>query len=229
MNRKLLLTSLRQRLYESLKEEIITNRFKPGEELQINRLAEEFGVSSTPVREALLRLEGDGLVVLASNRGAQVAPISLEDVKNVWEVRRLLEPHAAEVAAKCCKMTEINVLYDKMIGIIQGPVDFVAYINTDLELHELMFKYLSNTLLREILDRLNQQSMRIRYLAESRNNATGFRVDVVEQVTREHMAILDALKERNADKAAASTLEHLLNGEARTLKTLEQVTELQNS
>ncbi len=101
VKRRLLLTSLRERLYESLKEDILTNRFKPGEELQINKLAEEFGVSSTPpVREALVRLEGAGLVVLISNRGAQVAPISLEDVKNAWEVRRLLEPHAAEVAAR---------------------------------------------------------------------------------------------------------------------------------
>jgi DNA-binding GntR family transcriptional regulator len=229
VKRRLLLTSLRERLYESLKEDILTNRFKPGEELQINKLAEEFGVSSTPVREALVRLEGAGLVVLISNRGAQVAPISLEDVKNAWEVRRLLEPHAAEVAARRCQIVEIDTLYKKMLGIIQGPVDFAAYINSDLEIHELMFKHLSNTLLREILDRVDQQSMRIRYLAESKGNSVGFKPEVVEQVTKEHLAILDALKERDADQAAAATLEHLINGEARTLKTLEQVTELQNS
>ena len=85
------------------------------------------------MREALVRLEGAGLVVLMSNRGAQVAPISLEDVKNAWEVRRLLEPHAAEVAARRCQIVEIDALYKKMLGIIQGPVDFAAYINSDLK------------------------------------------------------------------------------------------------
>lgn len=227
MNRRLLLTSLRERLYESLKEDILTNKFKPGEELQIEKLAEEFGVSSTPVREALVRLEGAGLVVLMPNRGAQVAPISLEDVKNVWEVRRLLEPHAAKVAAKQCEMAEINALYEKMLKIVNGPVDFATYINSDLEIHELMFKHLSNTLLREILDRVDQHLMRIRYLAES--NANGFKREVVEQVTKEHLSILDALKKRDTQKAAAATLEHLINGEARTLKTLQQVTNSQNS
>ena len=227
MNRRLLLTSLRERLYETLKEDILTNKYKPDEELQIDKLAEEFGVSTTPVREALVRLEGIGLVVLMPNRGAQVAPISLEDVKNVWEVRRLLEPHAARTAAEHCELEEINALYGKLERIIEGPVDFATYINSDLEIHELMFKYLSNTVLREILNRVDQHSMRIRYLAES--NADGFKQQVVEQVTREHLLILDALKKRDAEKAAAATLQHLINGEARTLKTLQQVTDLQNN
>ena len=227
MNRRLLLTSLRDRLYESLKEDIITNKFKPGEELQIDKLAQEFGVSSTPVREALVRLAGAGLVVLMPNRGAQVASFGLQDVKNIWEVRRLLEPHAAKVAAESCKLAEIDALYEKVLKIIQGPVDFATYINSDLEIHKLMFKYLSNTLLREILDRVDQHSMRIRYLAES--NADGVNQEVVEQVTGEHLSILDALKEQDAERAAAATLQHLINGEARTLKTLQQVTDLQNN
>jgi DNA-binding GntR family transcriptional regulator len=226
VRRRLLLTSLRERLYESLKEDILTNRLHPGEELQIKRLAEEFGVSSTPVREALVRLDGDGLVVLTSNRGAQVAPISPQDIKNAWEVRRLLEPHAARIAAEKSKATEVNALYRKMLNIMREPVDFATYINSDIEIHELIFKCLRNTLLREILDRVDQYSMRVRYLAESKGNSDGFKPEVVEQVTREHLNILEALKERDADKAAVTTLEHLINGEARTLKTLRQVTNL---
>lgn len=226
VNRRLLLTSLRERLYETLKEDILTNKYKPGGELQIDKLAEEFGVSTTPVREALVRLEGAGLVILMPNRGAQVAPIGLEDVKNIWEVRRLLEPHAARLAAERCEITKVDDLYAKMLGIIRGPVDFTTYINSDLEIHELMFKHLNNVLLRDILDRVDQHSMRIRYLAESKSNAGGFRSEVVEQVTREHLAILNALKERNPEKSAAATLRHLTNGEARTLRTLEKTIEL---
>lgn len=218
------MTSLRERIYKSLKEDILSNRFKPGDVLQINKLAKEFGVSITPVREALVRLEGDRLVKLISNRGAQVPHLSLDDVKNIWEMRRLLEPYAAEIAAKRCDIDEVNVFYEKMLDILDGSVNFSTYINSDLEIHELMFKHIENTLFREILDLINQHSMRIRYLAESNsNNEEGLKQEIVREVTREHLSILDAFKERDAKKAAIVTTEHLINGEARTLKTLSKV------
>ncbi|NLG87411.1 MAG: GntR family transcriptional regulator [Firmicutes bacterium] len=225
MNRRLLLTSLRERLYETLKEDILLNKYKPGAELQIDKLAQEFGVSTTPIREALVRLEGDGLVVSIPNRGVQVAPISLDDVKNIYEVRRLLEPHAAKIAARYCEEVEVNALYEKLLKIIEGPTDVGTYINADLELHDLMFKHLSNTLLRDILDQVDQHSIRIRYLVEG--NAGGLRPEVVELVTREHLKILDAVSKRDEEKAAAATLQHLINAEARTLQSLEGVVTIQ--
>lgn len=221
MKRRLLLTSLRERLYETLKEDILLNKYEPGEELQIDKLAQEFGVSTTPIREALVRLEGDGLVVSIPNRGVQVAPISLDDVRNLYEVRRLLEPYVAKIAARYCEEGEVEALYEKLVHLIEGPTDLAAYINADLELHELMFKHLRNTLLKDILDQVDQHSIRVRYLAES--SAGGLRPEVVELVTREHLKILDAIRKRNEEKAAAATLQHLTNAEARTLKSLKEV------
>ncbi len=221
MKRRLLLTSLRERLYETLKEDILLNKYEPGEELQIDKLAQEFGVSTTPIREALVRLEGDGLVVSIPNRGVQVAPISLDDVRNLYEVRRLLEPYAAKIAARYCEEVEVEALYEKLVNLIEGPTDLAAYINADLELHELMFQHLRNTLLKDILDQVDQHSIRVRYLAES--SAGGLRPEVVELVMREHLKILDAIRKRNEEKAAAATLQHLTNAEARTLKSLKEV------
>ncbi|MFY9188396.1 MAG: GntR family transcriptional regulator [bacterium] len=221
MKRRLLLTSLRERLYETLKEDILLNKYEPGEELQIDKLAQEFGVSTTPIREALVRLEGDGLVVSIPNRGVQVAPISLDDVRNLYEVRRLLEPYVAKIAARYCEEGEVEALYEKLVHLIEGPTDLAAYINADLELHELMFKHLRNTLLKDILDQVDQHSIRVRYLAES--SAGGLRPEVVELVTREHLKILDAIRKRDEEKAAAATLQHLTNAEARTLKSLKEV------
>ncbi len=221
MKRRLLLTSLRERLYETLREDILANKYEPGEELQIDKLAQEFGVSTTPIREALVRLEGDGLVVSIPNRGVQVAPISLDDVRNLYEVRRLLEPYVAKIAARYCEEGEVEALYEKLVNLIEGPTDLAAYINADLELHELMFKHLRNTLLKDILDQVDQHSIRVRYLAES--SAGGLRPEVVELVTREHLKILDAIRKRDEEKAAAATLQHLTNAEARTLKSLKEV------
>lgn len=226
MNRRLLLTSLRERLYETLKEDILFNRYNPGAELQIDKLAKEFGVSSTPIREALVRLEGDGLVVSIPNRGVQVAPISLEDVKNMYEVRRLLEPQAARIAARHCEEQEATALYKKLLKFIEEPTDLDVYISADLELQELMYKHLTNTLLRDILDQVGQHSIRIRYLVES--NAEGLKKETVELVTREHLAILDALRKREEERAADATLQHLIKAEARTLHTLEQIMKTQD-
>lgn len=221
MKRRLLLTSLRERLYETLKEDILLNKYEPGEELQIDKLAQEFGVSTTPIREALVRLEGDGLVVSIPNRGVQVTPISLDDVRNLYEVRRLLEPYAAKIAARYCEEAEVEALYEKLVHLIEGPTDLAAYINADLELHELMSQHLRNTLLKDILNQVDQHSIRVRYLAES--SAGGLRPEVVELVTREHLKILDAIRKRDEEKAAAATLQHLTNAEARTLKSLKEV------
>ena len=221
MKRRLLLTSLRERLYETLKEDILLNKYEPGEELQIDKLAQEFGVSTTPIREALVRLEGDGLVVSIPNRGVQVTPISLDDVRNLYEVRRLLEPYVAKIAARYCEEGEVEALYEKLVHLIEGPTDLAAYINADLELHELMSQHLRNTLLKDILDQVDQHSIRVRYLAES--SAGGLRPEVVELVTREHLKILDAIRKRDEEKAAAATLQHLTNAEARTLKSLKEV------
>lgn len=221
MKRRLLLTSLRERLYETLKEDILLNKYEPGEELQIDKLAQEFGVSTTPIREALVRLEGDGLVVSIPNRGVQVTPISLDDVRNLYEVRRLLEPYVAKIAARYCEEAEVEALYEKLVHLIEGPTDLAAYINADLELHELMSQHLRNTLLKDILNQVDQHSIRVRYLAES--SAGGLRPEVVELVTREHLKILDAIRKRDEEKAAAATLQHLTNAEARTLKSLKEV------
>jgi DNA-binding GntR family transcriptional regulator len=221
VRRRLLLTSLRGQLYETLKEDILLNKYKPGAELQIDKLSQKFGVSTTPIREALVRLEGDGLVVSIPNRGVQVAPISLGDVRNIYEVRRLLEPHAVKIVARHCEEEEVEALYEKLVKLTEGPTDLTTYINADLELHELMFRYLSNTLLKDILDQVDQHSIRVRYLVES--SADELRLEVVELVTKEHLKILDAVRKRDEEKAAAATLQHLTNAEARTLQTLEGV------
>ena len=86
--------------YEALKRGIVEGRFVPGQRLVEQRLAEGFGVSRTPVREALLRLEAEGLVSVERNRGAQVRALTEEEVGDLYDVRARLEAYAAELAAE---------------------------------------------------------------------------------------------------------------------------------
>jgi len=215
MARKLVFTSLRDQLIEAIQDSIIRNQYAAGQEIQIDKLAVEFGVSTTPVREALARLEGDGLIRMVPNHGPQVSPIMPDDVRDVWEMRRIMEPYAAERAVCRCTEDEIQAIEGKLQYVLDHTDDFEAYMNSDFELHELLFKHVTNRIFHETLERIRKQSARIRYYAES--DPTRYRGDVVREVIHEHLGIVHAIKERDALKAASLLKEHLVNGENRTL------------
>lgn len=213
-------SSLRDQLYESLMSGILTNQFSPGEELKIDHLAEEFGVSSTPVREALVRLESMGLVILTPNRGAQVSPISISDVKDIWEVRKLLEPLAARHAARVCNEQEVMAVCAKLKHVLLHSEELNLYIESDMEIHELLYKNLDNQLFFSILDRLNKQYLRLRY--SSWMNIGSSKPEGVKKTTGEHLEIVQALLERDEERVYAAVLKHLVASEARTLGALSE-------
>jgi len=216
--KKVLPASLREQLYESIMDAILTNQYHPGEVLQIDRLAHDFGVSTTPVREALVRLEGTGLVRLMPNRGAQVTAVSNQDVSDIWEVRKILEPFAARAAAEKASDEEMKAMERKLHYVLSTPEDFASYLQSDLELHELLSKHLTNKVLIDILEKLGKHYTRIRYFAESDPKAD--RIDVIKQITSEHLNVLEALMSRDATRTAEAVLAHLKNGEQRTLDAL---------
>lgn len=215
MQSRVFFHSLREQLFQAIKEAILTNKYRPGEELQIDKLATEYGVSTTPVREALVRLEGIGLVRLIPNRGAQVTLITPADVHHIWEVRRLLEPYAARTAAERCSAEELDALEEKLQRVLARPEEFSLYTESDLELHGLLVKHLTNNVLKDILDRVKMSSLRMRYFAEE--NIPTLRQEVIQEATREHLSIVAALRARNADQAEKEVYRHLSGGERRTL------------
>lgn len=95
--------TLQEKAYEAIKDSIMRNDFLPGQPLSVDELARDLGVSPTPVREALTRLSGDGLVERARNKIACVAEITEDDVHQTYEVRKLLEPYATSLVAKKLK------------------------------------------------------------------------------------------------------------------------------
>lgn len=99
-------------VYDRVRRGIVEGRYPPGTRLVEQRLAEELAVSRTPVREAVRRLESEGLVVVARNRGAHVRPLSEQDVADLYEVRARLEAYAAELAAERAEAAELAELRD---------------------------------------------------------------------------------------------------------------------
>lgn len=214
----MVLKSMRDQIYEAIQESIVNNSYNPGEELQIDRLAEEFGVSTTPIREALIRLESSGLVHLIPNKGARVTAFREQDIQDTWEIRKLLEPYAARLTAALdvnSEIQELNTAFDKLQ---QGPQDGNLYIQSDIRLHELLFVHLSNELLKETLHNILQRSMRMRYFAE---DVSKMHDQVVREVISEHKEILRALAANDGERTAEAVRRHVENGEQRALLAIK--------
>ena len=219
MVQKIVLTSLRDQIVQSVHEAIITGELAAGQDISVERLATQYGVSATPVREALALLEGTGLVKFVPNKGAQVTMIHPRDVSDVWEMRRLIEPYAAEIAAGRCTEDEVAVANEMLHRVQECPDDFDAYMASDFHLHDLLLRHVDNQLLHETLEHIWTFSKRIRYFAERTVSA---RADVVLEVTAEHLAITRALENRNGHLASHLVLHHLVGGESRTLEAVKQ-------
>jgi DNA-binding GntR family transcriptional regulator len=216
--KKTVLKSIRDQIYEAIQQSIVNNSYKPGEELQIDRLAEEFGVSTTPIREALIRLESSGLVQLIPNKGARVTAFQEEDIRDTWEVRKLLEPYAAGLTAEQDVTREIQELNEAFDMLERGSQDGDLYIQSDIRLHELLYSHLSNELLKETLHNILQRSMRMRYYAE---DVSRMHDQVVREVITEHKQILQALTAGDREKTAEAVRRHIENGERRALRAIQ--------
>jgi DNA-binding GntR family transcriptional regulator len=205
---------VREQVYNRVKSAILSNQYKPGDIIQIDRLAREMGISATPIREAVIRLESSGLLELIPNKGARVVEITPHDIREIWELRLILEPYAARKTAGLDLHAEIADLESRIRALVNGEFDQAAYIQADEQLHRLLFDHIDNSVLRETIDRIHNLSMRMRYHAEhvSHNSSS-----VVEEVSSEHLRILEALKQGDADATEQAVLTHLRNGERRTL------------
>jgi DNA-binding GntR family transcriptional regulator len=217
VRRKIVTLSMREQMYEALRELILKNSYGPNEVLQIDRLAEEFGVSATPVREALVRLEAEGLVNLIPNKGAVVTDIKAEDISNTWEMRKLLEPYAAGHSATLIPEGEIIELEEMIRRLRDEDFDNERYVDCDNRLHEILYIHLENSFLVDSIRRIHQMSIRIRYFPEG---SGALHERTVHEVIQEHQAILDAIRTREAGKVSERVLLHLHNGEKRAMAAL---------
>jgi DNA-binding GntR family transcriptional regulator len=220
--KKTILKSIRDQIYEAIQESIINNAYKPGEELQIDRLAEDFGVSTTPIREALIRLESSGLVHLIPNKGARVTAFREEDVRDTWEIRKLLEPYAAGLTAGLTAGLDVNREIEELnaafVTLERGRQDANLYTQSDIRLHGLLYRHLSNELLKETLHNILRRSMRMRYFAE---DMSWMHDRVVGEVISEHKQILQALATGDREQTVEAVRRHIENGEQRALLAIK--------
>jgi DNA-binding GntR family transcriptional regulator len=215
--------SVSDQVFFYLKEKIINNELVPGSVLSIDRLSSEFGISNTPVREAVVRLESLDLVTVNRNRNITVSAMSREKILDILEMRRLLETYGSRTAALDITNSEIEVLETVLDSVLANPGDFEQYKRSDLELHDAVTRHIKNREIQASLKNLSVSSLRIRYYARYYGEVNPNLEDSVVKITAEHRTILDALKTHDPDRVEQAVESHLLNAEERPLAALNRM------
>lgn len=196
--------SLTEQTYEIILQAILSLELRPGDRLSVQRLGEQLGVSRTPVKDAFLRLEQEGLVSIIPQKGTFVSDITVKDAAEILESRVVVEGYAAGHAAQHLSSEELvqaeAILVRMKQAFTEGHLAESAEIGN--EFHRLLLNKLNNSRLTGFIQQLDIQYTRIRhYLAEltSRHSES---ID-------EHFDILVALKTGDADQASAAMRRHL--------------------
>ena len=195
---------LREMVYEELKMQILKGSIIPGTRMMEVELAEEMGVSRTPIREAIRKLEKEGLVTIEPRRGAYASMISTEDMVEILEVRQDLEGLAAYFAAD--RMTKSQMEELKQVSnsyneaVKEGNME--AMIKHDTRFHHIIVESCRNKILVQMIEQLQELVLRFRYIYYD-----NFRR--AENMPEEHEAIVAAIAEGNADKARAAADIHI--------------------
>lgn len=207
---------LREVVFNTLREAILKGDLEPGEALMEVKLANKLGVSRTPIREAIRKLELEGLVVMTPRRSAQVASITKEDLTDVLEVRRVLESLAIEL---CCKNRTVEdiVLLKENLNQFRECIrknDLIQIAVTDVQFHEMIYQTTGNKRLNQILYNLREQMYRYRleYIKDRQTR---------NQLVIEHQEIIDAIEARDVERAKAAMALHINNQEMTISQNLE--------
>ncbi|THB73714.1 MAG: GntR family transcriptional regulator [Desulfobulbaceae bacterium] len=204
--------------YSRIKEEIRTNRMPPGFQATEPEIALRLGMSRTPVREALIRLESEGLVELIPRRGARVLPINVNDMKEIYDILTSLEPDvAANVAAKKPTLAEMRPL-EKAAKDMERALareDLDAWADADDRFHLYMLDLNGNRRLREIVLALKFQVCRSRIVTLRLR-------DKPEKSNKEHREILDHIRKGDAEAARKAFRAHRQRAAEELIKLLKK-------
>lgn len=194
---------LREIVLEALREAIVSGVLEPGERLMEIQLAEEMGVSRTPVREAIRKLELEGFVVMIPRKGAYVAGVSYKDVKDVFEIRASLESLAAGLAAEKITDEELEQM-ERVLHYEREPDTLEEMVQSDVDFHALLYKASRNERLIGILGNLREQIQRFR--------TTSLAVPGrVKYAIQEHRDIADAVARHDLEEAQSLAYSHIEN------------------
>ena len=207
---------LRDVVFNTLRQGILRGDLKPGERLMEIHLANKLGVSRTPIREAIRKLELEGLVTMIPRKGAEVSRISKQDLRDVLEVRMSLDTLAVNLA--CERITEEELetlrLAEKDFERELSSKDATAIAQADVRFHDIILTASKNRRLTQMVNNLAEQAYRYRleYIKDESNH---------QRLVDEHRQITKCIEENKPDEAMKAIETHIVNQEKNIISQLE--------
>lgn len=204
--------NLKHQAYNLIKEKIINCEFTPGAVFNEEFLCEEVNTSRTPVRDALSRLEQEGLIRIMPKRGIMISELSLKDVNMVFEMRLLLEPYALKQYGHALDEETLLSYYQFFTASAEKHDD--NFFQVDEEFHLWVMSASKNIYLTKNYELLHNQNLRFRILTGKRS------AERLEQTCAEHTAILKACIKKDWDAASLAMERHLQQSKECTFELL---------
>ncbi len=204
--------SLREKVFNRLEEDILNGKYTAGQKLTEGMLSKDMNVSRTPVREALSRLETEGLVEAIPNKAVVVAGITGKDIEDIYEIRISIEGLAARRAAENITTEELSNLGNitDMQEFFTNKGDMKQLVKLDGEFHYTIFKASGSKTLKNILTTFHHNIQKARSDSFSKT-------DGAKRVLIEHRAIFEAIKDGDSKKAEENMIRHVKNAKKRVL------------
>lgn len=199
---------LRDVVFNTLRKAILTGELKPGERLMEIHLANKLGVSRTPIREAIRKLELEGLVTMIPRRGAEVAQITEKSLKDVLEVRRALDALCAELACERITDEEKEQLKEALAEFERATSkkDATVIAKADVALHDIIVAATGNKRLVQLVNNLAEQMYRYRFEYIKDESQHG-------RLIEEHKIIYESIMNNDSEAAAKAARTHIDNQE----------------
>ncbi len=208
---------LRDVIFDTLREAIIVGELKPGERLMEVQLAQKMGVSRTPVREAIRKLELEGLVEMLPRKGAHIADLSVKDIMDVLEVRATLDGLASSLSATRISDEEIRELrhiQSQFVSYVEKD-NLQGSIKKDVEFHDIIYRSSRNDKLIQISNNLREQIQRFRVIYLKDYSST-------RELVREHNEIIEAIAARDPEAAMRSAQAHIKKQEEAITRSVKK-------
>jgi DNA-binding GntR family transcriptional regulator len=194
------------RVYAHVKERLLDGTFPGGALLSENELSQQLGLSRTPVRQAFVQLEAEGLLELYPKRGALVVPVAASEIEDVFEARLLVEEHCARRAANAGALLVADLeplIAEQQQAVAQGAPGMAAFARADRHFHRAIVHAAGNAILTRLYDALRDRQQRIATVSLARNPGDA------ERFVTEHLGIVEALGRGDAAAAAELVSAHL--------------------
>jgi len=207
--------SLKDRVYQNIKFQIIRGNLKPGTRLREEELSKAMNISRAPIREAFNRLEKEGFVTIIPRKGAAVSNITTQIIEDIFEIRGALESLAVKNSIGKISVEKLEKVVEGFKKFTNKPVNAencIQYLALDKKFHDLLSQNCGNIKLIELLANLQEQIHWLRNISLKRISFSGS--------VREHLTIIDAIKKNDEELIIKNLLLHLERAKRSSLEEI---------